>query len=152
MKIINKLVMILLISLISGCRGVTGQAGYQPPVLPLKVTIDTSGKIGFDLETDIEYPTPLGTFSVGIVVDPIEYFNRSSTLTIRLNCEDNFYDLHGKNFSVELESGYYEKINLTKRGDDILLDLRRIGSTSVNCPTVSNNQANTNHHQKQTQT
>ncbi len=123
--------------LLSSCQWIKGVGGYTPPGLPLKVTIDTNGEINFELETEVAYPTPLGTFSVGIVVDPVEYFNKNSTLTIRLDCEDNFYDLHGQDFNIEFESGYYEKINLNKRGNDILLDIRHIDSSPENCPLSS---------------
>jgi polar amino acid transport system substrate-binding protein len=86
------------------------------------------------LENEIKYPTPLGTFSVGVVIDPVEYFKKDKTLTVRLDCEDSFYDLHGQDFNIEFESGYYQKISLAKRGDDILLDVQRMGSNITDCP------------------
>lgn len=127
MKAIGKLMLLIVILSLSGCQGVKMQGGYQPPILPLKITADSNGDISFDLETEFEYPTPLGTFSVGVVVNPSEYFSRSNTLTVRIDCEENFYDLHGKDFSIDFESGYYEKINLKKQGNNILLELRHPG-------------------------
>jgi hypothetical protein len=113
----------------------------------MKITADSNGDISFDLETEFEYPTPLGTFSVGVVVNPSEYFNKSNTLTVRIDCEESFYDLHGKDFSIDFESGYYEKINLTKQGNNILLELRHPGenvaSGSNVCTAPSRVQNNT---------
>jgi len=122
---LKNIIAFLIVSiLLIGC-GVKGTGSYQPPALPLKVMVDTEGNISFEIQQEIEYPTPLGTFAVGVVVDPIDYFEKEATLTIRLNDEDYFYDLHGNDFVVNFESGYYEKVELTKRGNDILLELRK---------------------------
>jgi len=96
---------------------------------------NSCGKVGFEFKAEIVYPTPIGIFSAGVVVDPTEYFNKDNTLTVRLDCEDQFYDFHSRDFSLDFESGYYEKINITKRRNDIFLELRRIGVTSADCPT-----------------
>ena len=99
-----RILLFFVVILLTGCKGVTGQVSYQPPVIPLTVTIDTNGKINFELDTKVEYPTPLGTFSVGVVVDPVEYFSVKNTLTIRVDGqEDNIYDLHGKDFEISFE-------------------------------------------------
>ena len=120
--------------LLTGCQGVTGQFSYRAPIIPLKLSVDTNKKISFELENEIDYPTPLGTFSAGVVVDPVSYFNKASTLTVRIDCQDTFYDLHGQDFSLDFESGYYKKVNLAKRGNDLFLELQRLGSDSTNCP------------------
>lgn len=135
-----KLISFVLISLFfTGCEGMSVQGSYQPPIIPLKVSVDTNRKISFEVEKEIDFPTSLGTFSVGVVLNPDEYFHKGNTLTVRLDCEDYFYDLSDKDFSIEFSSGYYEKIDLTKRGDNILLELRRRdGNTSgelADCPT-----------------
>lgn len=133
----------LLISLgtlfLSGCQGTKFQGGYQPPALPLKITVDTNGNISFDLEQEVEYPTPLGTFSVGVVVDPVAYFNKDNTLTVRIDCNDSFYDLHGKDFSIDFDSGYYKKINLTKQGNNILLEVRHIDKSGSHACVIPTN-------------
>lgn len=130
--------LMLMSMLLTGCRGMTGQGSYQPPIIPLKVSADTNGKISFDIEEEIDYPTPLGTFSVGVVFNPDDYFHTGNTLTVRLDCKDYFYDLSEKDFSIEFESGYYEKIGLTMRGDNVLLELRRHDGNTTNeladCP------------------
>ena len=108
-----------------GCQGVKGEGSYKPPGLPLKVSVDTNGEIKFEIEYQVQYPTPLGTFAVGVVVDPTTYFEIESILTVRLNSEDRFYNLHGQDFIIDFEAGYYEKVNLTKSGNNLLLELRR---------------------------
>lgn len=110
--------------LISACQGVIGQASFQPAGTPLVITIDTQGKIEFSVETNVKYPTPLGTFSVGLVVDPAKYFQVENTLTVRVNDEDHIYDLHGQDFQIDFAPGYYEKVAFEKSKENILLVLR----------------------------
>ncbi len=121
----HQILIYLFISMLIVSCDVKGQAGFKPTGLPLKVTIDTNGEISFEVDPEVEYPTPIGTFSAGIVIDPISYFGKQTTLTVRLNGEDHFFDLHGNDFSITFDSGYYEKIQLTKRGNDLLLELRQ---------------------------
>jgi hypothetical protein len=99
--------------------------GYKPPAIPLSVSIDTQGTITFSVEQEVKLPTPIGTFSVGMVVDPAEYFGVNNTLTIRYNGEDNFYDLHGRDFDLRFESGHYKQINLRKTGTNLLLEIEK---------------------------
>ena len=96
----------------SGSQPVTGYVSYKPPVVPIIISLDTTGRISFSAEYQIEAPTPLGTFGVGAVVNPAAYFKTQSTLTVRLDGEDRIYDLHGQDFDVQFSSGYYEKIRL----------------------------------------
>lgn len=100
--------------------------GYRPPGIPLSISIDTQGQVTFSVEKDVKLPTPIGTFSVGVILDPAEYFGIKNTLTIRYNNEDHMYNLHGQDFSIEFQKGYYEKVKLSKAGDNILLVLTSI--------------------------
>src|SRR5687767_13852087 len=101
MKFIKMLVVTTVLVLTS-CQGVTPYIGYEPPVIPIKVTFDSNGQIGFEYEFgEIEFPTPIGTFSAGVVLDPVAYYQKASTLTVRIDCMDQFYDLHGRNFSLD---------------------------------------------------
>ena len=141
MKVVKTLIFSAMFLLL-GCQPtITGVAGFEPSGIPVKITVDTSGKIGFEFQTEVKYPTLLGTFSAGVVVDPVSYFNKASTLTIRIDCEDTFYDLHGQDFSIDFQSGYYEG-NLTKRGNNLFLELQRMGSSdSANCIPLADSSA-----------
>lgn len=134
MKFIKMLILASALVLTS-CQGVKPYIGYKPPVIPIKITYDSNGQIGFEYEFgEIDFPTPIGTFSAGVVLDPVAYYQKESTLTVRIDCMDQFYDLHGRDFSLDFESGYYKKISLEKRGNDLFLVIIRIGTALTDCP------------------
>jgi hypothetical protein len=120
-------VLIVIVTLaLTGCRVVRGKIGYKPPApVPLYVSVDTSGEVEFSAETEVDLPTPIGTFDIGIIVDPVEYFNKENVLTIRYNGEERFYDLHGQDFDLRFKSGCYKEITLAKKGSNLFLELVR---------------------------
>ncbi len=111
--------------LTNACRG---DIAYQPPLIPIRVSVDINGNV--DISTGYSVMTPIGTFTAGLYINPSEYFKLPATLTIRLNGEDKIYRLDGKDFDIQLESAYYERIKLEKKGENILLELRRVQSFS----------------------
>ena len=78
-----------------------------------------------DVETELEIPTLLGTVSVGVIIDPLRYFEVDNILTVRLNNEDHYYDLHGEDFEIEFESGYYDEISFSNNNGNPVLVLRK---------------------------
>lgn len=114
--------LLILLILLTGCF--EGEVGYQPPGVPLKVSVTSKGRVTFSTESS--FPTPLGTFSVGVVADPAKYFETEQTLTVRFNGKDHFYALDEGDFDIEFESGYYEKVRLVKSASNIMLELRRV--------------------------
>ena len=117
--------------IVSSCQNVTGEVYYRPYATPLTITVNSRGEISLSISSEITLPTPLGTFGIGVVINPNEKFNVENTLTIRMNGQDSFYDLHGQDFSISFESGYYKKIKLQKNGLNILLELERIDGDSA---------------------
>ena len=123
--------LLIIALIISACQTVVGEVHFQPQATPLVISINTRGEISLSIEHGVEIPTPIGIFGVGVVINPAEEFNVENTLTVRMNGQDHFYDLHGEDFNVSFESGYYRKINLQKKGLDILLELERIDDKQV---------------------
>jgi len=117
--------------LLSACSNTSAVASFQPAGLPLKVSVDANGKVGFSVSAGIEFPTPLGVFEVGVVAEPIRFSEVESLLVVRVNGADNYYDLHGQDFNVQFKSGYYRQINLQKTGSTILLELERGSPTEA---------------------
>ena len=121
-------IIVMILPLLVGCgqdRPVAARLEYQPPFIPLQVSIDTNGEITFSA-SGVELPTPIGKFRASIEVKPAALFDGvESTLTVRFDGQDYVYDLHGKDFDIQFEQGYYEKVSITKHGSDILLELRR---------------------------
>lgn len=103
------------------CSTVGVEGAFEPYAIPLKISINSWGEISLTVETDVEIPTPLGTASIGLILDPARHFNTMNTLTVRINGTDYFYDLHGNDFNIDFESGYYKQISLIKRSNDLLL-------------------------------
>jgi hypothetical protein len=114
-----------IISLV-GCKGINVVAEYEPPLIPVVLSIDRHGNIEFSSKNKFEIPTPLGDFSIGVVLEPAEYFEVENVLVIRLDDKEYIYDLHGQDFQIEFESGYYEKIELSKVDGDIILEIKRV--------------------------
>lgn len=117
------------------------QVSYQPLGLPVEITIDSQGELSLSTEGVTDIPTPIGTFGVGVVTDPTVYLDTSkkdiqTTLTVRKNGKDTFYDLNGmKANSINFEPGYYQAISLSWRGNDLLLEMVRLDTPNEN-PTV----------------
>lgn len=122
--------------------GWKGQITYQPLGLPIEIAVDSRGEISFSTEGITDIPTPIGTFGVGVVTDPTVYFDKSNrniytTLTVRKNGTDTFYDLNGMDVnSINFEPGYYQALSLSWRGEDLLLEIVRLNSPYDN-PTGS---------------
>jgi hypothetical protein len=116
---------ISLVLFLASCSSVAGEVAFQPYAIPLRVSINTWGEISFDVETELEIPTLLGTVSVGVIIDPLRYFEVDNILTVRLNNEDHYYDLHGEDFEIEFESGYYDEISFSNNNGNPVLVLRK---------------------------
>lgn len=125
----RKQILVLLFSvslLLTACGGIVkGFVSYDPPI-PLYVSVNTDGEVEFLVETDVELPTPIGTFGVGVVLDPMEHFTAQNVLTIRYNGEEHYYDLHGQDFELNFEAGCYKEITISKdKNNNIFLELIR---------------------------
>ncbi|HFD87567.1 MAG TPA: hypothetical protein ENJ35_07820 [Gammaproteobacteria bacterium] len=65
-----------------------------------------------------------------------------TALTVRLNGEDHIYDLHGQDFSINFDEGYYEKVRLEKRGGNLILELKYAGNIPSPNPSISSSGGN----------
>lgn len=114
---------------------VGAQVDYSPPLIPIVVSINTFGEISVQPRAGIDVPIPrwLGDLEVNAIaqVEAADYFGVENVLTVRVDGEDHFYDLDGGQFSVEFESGYYEKVALNTDGrGNILLEVDRTSTGS----------------------
>ena len=92
--------------LLAACDSVGAKVAYQPPGVPLKISINSWGEI--DIEASGEIVTPIGVFEVGLVTNPARFFDGvQNTLVVRIGSQECWYDLNGQDFNVELASGYY---------------------------------------------
>ena len=103
--------------------------GYQPPLVPVRISIDSNGELQVSWEGSIQ--TPIGTFSAGVSVDPSQIFpDAKSTLTVRVNGQDTIYDVGERNIEIQLESGYYKQIELRKMGTNWFFEVVRIAEST----------------------
>ncbi|MEO1665350.1 MAG: hypothetical protein AAFU54_11995 [Chloroflexota bacterium] len=78
-------------------------------------------------------PTPIGTFAVGLYYDAVNGFGgREYLLVIRANGQDCVYDLNGQDFDVQFEAGYYDAIEIRKRGTNTFIEIEGPGA-NLNC-------------------
>ena len=120
-----RLALLVFFLLFTGCQSITVEGGYTPPGIPVRVSIDSNGQLKFTAESNVELPTPLGTFDVGLVIEPIVYFGVENALTVRYNGQDHFYNLHGQDFNITFESGCYKDIKFSKTNNNLFLELAR---------------------------
>lgn len=114
--------------LLVACKQVGGQISYHPPLIPLKITVNTWGEI--NLEASGEVVTPLGTFEVGAITQPNQYFDGvENVLTVLIDDQTCWYDLNGQDFSIDLEPGHYDQISLRQEDGNIFLELDGPGYT-----------------------
>lgn len=121
-----RVILALLIScpLLGGCEQIRGELSLTTHVVPLTISIDTQGQLSLAVRTGIEIPTPIGTLAAGVVIDPAEHFDVPKVLVVRLNGTDFFYDLHGQEFTVRVESGYYEVIRFSRQEQNLFIELQ----------------------------
>lgn len=123
-------VLVTVSSFLGGCNTIAAEGVYHPTGIPLQVSVNTWGEVNFAVDTGVTVPTPIGVFEANVIIDPArELNNGQSTLTIRLDDQDQIYDLHGADFDIDFESGYYEKIRIGKQGNNLLLEIRQVAES-----------------------
>jgi hypothetical protein len=118
-----------------GCETVSelpaGNAGVVGSLTtgPLSVSVNSSGEIAFEVSPVMSIPTPIGTFAVGIYYDAVNGFGGNEyLLVIRANGKDCVYNLNGQDFDVEFDAGYYEAIDIRKRGTNTFIEIEGPGA------------------------
>ena len=118
---------VLAIGLI-GC-GPEAEIGYQPPIVPVRVSINTNGELKIGLSGQVV--TSIGTFDIGGDVNVASLLDRyeQKVLIVRVDGEASVYELEeGKEFDVTFDdkNRLYRKVALKHEGNgDIVLELER---------------------------
>lgn len=106
------------------------EVGYQPPIIPVRVSINTRGEVDLDLSGS--YVTPIGTFDIGgsVTVASLRGEYESKVLIIRVDNEAVVYELEeGKEFKVTFNDSntLYRKVALKHEANgDIILELESV--------------------------
>lgn len=128
---------LILLFTVAGC-GTKVEVGYQPPIVPVRVSINTDGEINVDLSGN--YATPIGVFDIGVGSTIYSFLDdyQNQILLIRVDEKVNVYELEpGKKFAVlfDDENTYYKKVALDyAENGDILLELESVTLQPVSDP------------------
>jgi len=117
-----------------GC-GPEVEVGYQPPLVPIRISINTSGDIKVELSGS--YATPIGIFDVGggITIASLrdEYANR--VLIVRVDNEAVIYELEeGKQFVVTFDDSntLYKRVAfIQETTGDVVLELESVSGSAT---------------------
>ncbi len=93
----------------------------EKEVQTLTVRINASGRITFRTPDQVELPALLGVREPDDAFNPTSYYGVPNTLTIRINGQDLFFDLHNTVFRLEYRSTAYVTSDLTQYGKDLIL-------------------------------
>ena len=110
-----------------GLEGCVLAASYQPPFVPVRVEVDSTGNVSLNVST--EFVTPIGIFELTAsqTVASLRESMGTRVLVIRVDNKVSVYELvDGQNFQVEVADGdtLYRKVNLEYEADgDIILEL-----------------------------
>lgn len=120
-------IVVIFILTFSACKGkediLAVEVGYHPPIVPLRVSVNSWGEVDVSVTADIV--TPLGVFDAGLIGSPVRYFDGvQNTLTIRIDNEDCIYDLNGENFKFDLQGNNYRLVNLETMNRSIFVELQ----------------------------
>jgi hypothetical protein len=126
------LILLLCMTLLAGCttQSPDVEVGYQPPIVPIRVSINNYGEVRAGFSGSID--TPIGTFDIGgstsVYSLQNEYQNR--ILIVQVDNEATVYELEqGKEFHVDFDDSnrLYKKVALNyKTNGNIVLELESV--------------------------
>ena len=91
---------------------------YDPPVLPLKISVNTWGEVTIETKVGVSLPTPIGVFSAELMTDSNHFMESiDNVLIIRIDDQQCVYDLHGHSMKFEGVEGQYEIVAVEKDKD-----------------------------------
>ena len=94
-------------------------AGYQPPLVPIHVKVNSKGDVTVSVSASL--PTPIGTFdlSPNTSIDSIQKQYRTRLLIVRVDGKATVYELsEGKDFRVSFDDNntLYRQVSLDYQG------------------------------------
>lgn len=128
MKNVLLLLVLFQCCLSSGCDPFAG-IGYSPPIIPIKISVDTNGQVNIALSPEL--CTPIGTFSLEVGATVYDFGDQyvERLLIIRVDDRVSIYHItEGKEFKIEFkEDKLYKKVALNYENDgDIILELQSV--------------------------
>ena len=99
---------------------------YDPPVLPLQISVNTWGEVTIETTADVSLPTPIGVFSAALITDSNHFMQSADTvLIIRIDDQQCVYDLHGHSMKFDGLEGEYEIVAVeTDEDGNVTIELK----------------------------
>lgn len=140
------------IFLLIGCQP-QGQIeiGYQPPIIPVRIAINSRGEISAGFSSELV--TPAGIFDIGggVSVNTIRTNYVNNVLIVRVDNQATVYELEeGKEFNIIFDDSntLYKKVSLKYESNgDILLELESVKvGTNSSAPTSQSSTSSSNNY------
>jgi hypothetical protein len=99
---------------------------YEPPVLPLQISVNTWGEVTIETKAGVSLPTPIGVFSAGLMTDSNHFMaSAENVLVIRIDDQQCVYDLHGHAMKFDGVEGQYEIVAVeTDEDGNVTIELQ----------------------------
>lgn len=110
---------------------VAGELAFEPYALPIEITANTWGEIGFRVTPDVALPTPIGVFKVGLITDSSHLIAATDNiLVVRIDDQECVYDLHGQKLDINFSTGNFRTVALrTDESNNVYVELEGEGYT-----------------------
>lgn len=106
------------------------EIGYQPPYVPVRISVNSRGEV--NAEASYEWVTTIGTFDIGggVSVKTLRSNYPNNVLIVRVDNEATVYELkEGAQFDIAFDDSntLYKKVAFHKEsGGDIILELESV--------------------------
>ena len=99
---------------------------YNPPVIPIQISVNTWGEINIETAPGVSLPTPVGVFGANVVTDSSHIMQSfDSVLVIRIDDQECVYNMHGHSIEFTGVEGQFQIVSVETDGDgDVTIVLK----------------------------
>lgn len=134
----KSILLIASLIILTGCQPEGAvEIGYQPPIVPVRISVNSRGEVS--ASASYEWVTPVGVFDIGgsVNVNTLRADYSSDILIVRVDDEATVYQLEeGAHFDITFDDSnrLYKKVAFHKEGNgDMILELESVdGNGSAN--------------------
>lgn len=99
---------------------------YDPPVIPIQISVNTWGEINIETTPGVSLPTPVGVFGANLVTDSSHIMQSfDNVLVIRIDDQQCVYNMHGHSIAFEGVEGQFQIVSVETDGDgNVTIELK----------------------------
>ena len=91
---------------------------YDPPVIPIQISVNTWGEINIETTPGVSVPTPVGVFGANLVTDSQHIMQSfDNVLIIRIDDQECVYNMHGHSIEFSGVEGQFQIVSVETDGD-----------------------------------